>query len=123
MSRRPRFEPTPETRPRPPRRPQPRVSAAARRRRLRRARRAIDAFAAVNRYQSQLQGVALAMIAYMDQHWCGPGRGHDFDRWWCYIAYYARALRAPKLADKNNRVAREALERILDRNQIPPSKL
>ncbi len=123
MSRAEPFEPTPETTPHPPRCPELPVSAPARRRRLRRARGVLAAFPPVNRYQSQLQGVALAMIVYMDRHWCGPGRAYDFERWWRYVDYYTRALGSPELASKNHRVAREALDEILDQNQVRPKDL
>ena len=117
-----RFEPMPETPPRPPRCPEPPIPAAARRRQLRRARREIAAFPLANRYQARLQGVALAMIAYMDEHWCGPGHAYDFDRWWRIVDYYARALDSPELAG-NSRQAHAAVEKILDQNQVPPSQL
>ncbi len=117
-----RFEPMPETPPRPPRCPEPRIAAAARRRKLRRARREIAAFRCANRYQARLQGVALAMMAYMDKHWCGPGHAYDFDRWWRIVDYYARALDSPELAG-NSRQAHKAVEKILDQNQVPPSQL
>ena len=122
MSRTAPFEQMPETPPRPPRGPQPRVPAAIRRRQLRRARRSITAFTAVNRQQARLQGVALAMLAYMEKHWCGPGRAYDFERWLRIVAYYARALRAPQLAG-NKWQACEYLRRVLDQNQVKPSEL
>ncbi len=122
MSRPRPFERIPENPPRPPRCPEPRVPAAARRRRLRRARRVIGGFPPANRYQAQLQGVALAMLAYMAEHWCGPGRAYDYDRWLRIVDYYTRGLGSPELAG-NNRQAREALEKILDQNQVPPSLL
>ncbi len=111
------FEPLPETRTRPPRCPEPRVAAGARRRRLRRARRVIAAFPPANRYQAELQGSALAMIAYMDEHWCDPGHAYDFERWWRIVDYYTRALGSPELAAARDR---KLLDRILDQDQIPP---
>ncbi len=116
-------EPIPETPPHPPRRPEPAIPAAARRRRLRRARGVLEAFPPANRYQSQLKGVALAMIAYMAEHWCDPGHAYDFERWWSYIDYYTRALGSPKLASKNHWTARQALDEILEKNQIKPKNL
>ncbi len=120
--RRVRVEPIPATPPHPPRCPEPTVSAAARRRRLGRARRVLAAFPPANRYQSQLQGVALAMLSYMEKHWCGPGYAHDFERWWQIVDYYTRALGSPELAG-NHRVAHEALARILDQDQVKPKDL
>ncbi len=120
MSRAQPFEPIPETRPRPPRCPGPRIAASARRRRLRRARRAIAAFPAANRYQAELQGVALAMIGHMNRHWCGPGRAYDFDRWWRIVDYYTRFLGSPELAAARNR---DLLDKILEQNQLQPSEL
>ncbi len=120
MSRACPFEPLRENPPRPPRRPRPRVAAGARRRRLRRARRALDAFPPANRYQAELQGVVLAMIGYMDRHWCGPGRAYDFDRWWRIVDYYSRALGSPELAAARDR---DLLDKILDQNQVRPSDL
>lgn len=116
------FERIPETPPHPPRCPEPSIPAAVRRRRLSRARRVITDFPPANRYQAQLQGVALAMIGYMERHWCGAGRAYDFDRWWRIVDYYIRALGSPALAG-NHLQAREALEKILDQNQVPPSRL
>ncbi len=116
-------EPIPATPPHPPRCPEPAIPAAARRRRLRRARGVLEAFPPANRYQSQLKGVALAMIAYMAEHWCDPGHAYDFERWWSYIDYYTRALGSPKLASKNHWTARQALDEILEKNQIKPKNL
>ncbi len=122
MSRASSFEEIPATSPRPPRGPEPRVPAAVRRRQLRRARRSMTDFVVVNPQQARLQGVGLAMLAYMEEHWCGPGRAYDFERWLCIVAYYARALRAPELAG-NKWQACAYLRRVLDQNQIKPSKL
>ncbi len=60
------------------------------------------------------------MFAYMAEHWCRPGRGYDFNRWWRIADYYARALASPQLAGPG---ARRRLRRLLDQNQIPPSQL
>ncbi len=122
MSHAQQFEPIPVTPPHPPRCPRPRVAAGVRRRRLRRARGVLIAYPIANRCQAQLQGVALAMIAYMARHWCEPGRGYDFDRWSRIVDYYTRALGTPELAG-NQPQAREALAKILDQNQVPPSLL
>lgn len=116
------FEPIPKTQPHPPRRPGPRVPAAVRRQQLRRARRSLLSFRTINPQQARLQGVALAMLAYMAKHWCGPDHGYDFERWMRIVAYYDRALRWPKLAG-NKWQACAALWSILDQNQIPPKKL
>lgn len=120
MSQTTSFEPIPETRQRRPRCPEPAVSAAARRRRLRHARRVIAAFPPANPYQGQLQDVTLAMIGYMDLHWCGPGHAYDFDRWWRIVDYYARCLGSPELSGPQ---ARETLVQILEQDQIHPAKL
>ncbi len=96
------------------------VSAATRRRQLRRALRAIAAFSATNRYQAELQALTLAMLAYMREHWCGPGRADDFDRWWRIADYYGRALRWPVMAGPG---ARKMLLRVLEQNQVPPCAL
>ncbi len=117
------FEQLPETSPRPPHCPEPAIPAGARRRRLRRARRVLEAFPPANRAQSQLKGVALAMLAYMEERWCGPGHAYDFERWWTIVDYYIRCLALPELASKNSRIAREALDDILDQDQIQPKKL
>ncbi len=73
-------EAMPVTPPHPPSCPEPPGAAGDRRRRLRRARGVLAAFPLANRYQSQLQGVALAMLTYLDEHWCGPGHAYDFER-------------------------------------------
>ncbi len=112
----------PKTAPHPPRCPAPPIPAAVRRRQLRQVRRKIAAFPCVNRHQSQLQGVALAMLVYMDRHWCRPGRAYDFERWLRIVRYYARALETPELAG-NKIQAHEALEKILDQDQVRPSQL
>ncbi len=122
MSRARAFERIPETPPHPPQCPEPAIAAAARRRRLRRARRVLEAFPPANPYQSQLQGLALAMIAYMGEHWCDPGHAYDFERWWQIVDYYTRALGSPELAG-NHLVARQALEKILDQDQVRPCDL
>ncbi len=122
MSRASSFERIPKTSPRPPRGPEPRVPAAVRLRQLRRARRSVTDFAVVNPQQGRLQGVALAMLAYMEQHWCDPGRAYDFDRWLRIVAYYARALRALELAGNKWQACRY-LRQVLDQNQVKPSKL
>ncbi len=122
MSRAAAFEKIPATRPHPPRGPEPRVPAGTRRRQLRRARRSIAGFPTVNPQQTRLQGVALAMLSYMERHWCGPGHAYDFERWYRIVGYYGRALRAPELAG-NKWQAYEYVERILNQNQVPPSEL
>ncbi len=123
MSRAGAAEKIPETAPHEPRCPPPAISAGAQRARLLRAREVLSAFPPANRYQSQLQGVALAMIVYLDENWCGPDHAYDFERWWGYVDYYTRALGSPKLASKNSRIGREALNAILDENQLRPKDL
>ncbi len=120
MSRPAPFERMPVTPPHRSRCPEPRIAAGARRRRLRRARRAIAAFPPANRYQAELRGVALAMIGHMNRHWCGPGRAYDFDRWWRIVDYYTRFLGSPELAAARNRTL---LDKILEQNLVPPSRL
>ena len=44
----------------------PLYDTAARRRRLRPVRRAVEAFTAGNKYQRELQGLTLSMIGYME---------------------------------------------------------
>ncbi len=122
MSQAASFEPMPETRPRPPCGPEPRVPAAVRRRHLRRARRSLVDFPAINPQQARLQGVALAMLGYMEKHWCGPGHAYDFDRWLRIVAYYSRALHSPELAGTKWQAC-AYLRRVLDQNQVKPSQL
>ncbi len=110
-------EEIPRTLPRPPRCPEPPIPAAARRRHLRRARRTVAGLPLANRFQAELQGVTLAMIRYMRDHWCGPGHAYDFERWWCIVGYYARVLDSPELAGARNR---ELLDEILDQIQVQP---
>ncbi len=117
------FEAIPETRLYPPRCPLPLATAlgtAARRLSVRSARHRLAAFAAENRYQTQLRDLALAMLLYMQRHWCGPGHEYDFERWLRIVDYYTRALAWPDLAGP---LAFRTLEKILNQNQIPPSKL
>ncbi len=114
----------PRTRPRPPRCPPPdsrrRDPAAARRTRVRRARRGIAAFPCANRHQAKLQTLALAMLGYMADHWCDPGHEYDFDRWWHIVVYYARVLVSPQL---RGRGARKTLKKVLDQDQLHPGEL
>ncbi len=114
----------PRTRLRPPRCPPPdshrRDPAAARRARLRRARRDVAAFPCANRHQARLQTLALAMLGYMADHWCGPGHEYDFDRWWRIVAYYARVLASPELAGRG---ACKTLRKVLDQDQLHPDDL
>ncbi len=127
MSRRPAFERIPETPPHRPRLP-PAAAAlgtacrgrASRRLRVHGARHGLAGFVPENRYQAQLRDLALAMLRYMERHWCEPGHEYDFERWWRIADYYARALAWPELAGP---LAYRTLEKILDQNQIRPSKL
>ena len=114
----------PRTRPRPPRCPPPhsrrRDPTGVRRARLRRARRAVADFPCANRHQARLQTLALAMIAYMADHWCGPGHEYDFDRWFRIVVYYARVLASPELAGRG---ACKTLRKVLDQDQLHPDLL
>ncbi len=116
------FEHIPRTDPRPPRGPQPAVPESVRRRQLRQARRSLLAFPAVNPQQARLQGVALAMIAYMERYWCGPDRAYDFERWLRIVAYYDRALRWKELGGPPQLACR-VVRRILDQDQVRPCDL
>ncbi len=116
------FERIPRTDPQPPREPRPLVPENVRRRQLRQARRSILAFSAVNPQQARLQGVALAMIAYMGHYWCRPDRAYDFERWFRIVAYYDRALRWKELAGTQQQAC-IALRRILDQDQVRPCEL
>ncbi len=93
---------------------------AGRRRRLAHARRHFEAFEAANRYQSELEGTALAMISYLEDRWRVPGWPADFDRWWRILGRYARVLASGELAGPG---ARKRLERVLNENQQRPSNL
>ncbi len=123
MSRAAAFERIPETRPHPPPCSPPAATApgtAARRLRVRRARHGLAGFVPENRYQAQLRDLALAMLRYVERHWCGPGHEYDFERWLRIVDYYARVLAWPDLTGPR---AFHALEKILDQKQVPPSKL
>ncbi len=122
MSRRPAMERIPTTPPHPPWCPPPATAlgTAARRLRIRRARHTLAAFAPANRYQAELRGLALAMVRFMERHWCDPGHEYDFQRWCRIVDYYTRALAWPDLAGPR---AFRTLEKILDQKQVPPSKL
>ncbi len=102
------------------RRPERPEEAAARRRRLGRARRHLEAFETSNPYQSLLKGTALAMVGYLEEHWRVPGAGDHFDRWWPIVNRYARALATD---DFTGRGVRKRLYRLLDMNQERPSEL
>ncbi len=109
----------PRTRPRPPRCPPP-GTPAARRHRLRSARQSVAAYPCANRHQAKLQGLTLAMLGYMTDHWCDPGHEYDFDRWWRYITYYTRVLASPELAGPR---ACKTLKKVLDQDQLHPDAL
>ena len=93
-------------------------STAARRRRIQHARQQLEAFQPKNAYARQLQGTTLAMVRYMEEHWCGPGRAEDFERWWRVVKHYARVLASRQLEGKG---ARARLYRLLDKNQRRPT--
>ncbi len=116
-----------------PRRPQPSQTAASseavarrarfereRRRRLELARRKLEGFEPANRYQSKLQSTTLAMVRYMAEHWCGPDRVEDYDRWWLIVNRYARVLFSGTLQGPGTQAR---LKRLLDQNQKRPSDL
>ncbi len=92
----------------------------ARRRRLVGVRRQLEAFEVANRYQSELKGTTLAMIAYMDEHWCRPERAADFDRWWRFVERYTAVLTSGELAGPGTF---DRLESLLNENQQRPSDL
>lgn len=93
---------------------------AARRRQLARARRQLEAFDTANRYQAELKGTALAMIAYLEDRWRVPGWATDVDRWWHILGRYAAVLVSGDLAGPG---ARRRLEQVLNENQVRPMDL
>lgn len=95
-------------------------AAAVRRRRLARLRRQLEAFEASNRYQAELKGTTLALIAYMDDYWCEPERAADFERWWRVVRRYATVLASDPFTGRG---ARQRLQRLLNENQERPSDL
>ncbi len=113
------LEPLPRTRSRLPSCPSP-GAEAARRARARRARRDLLAFPCGNPHQRKLRNVALAMVGYMEEHWCAAGHEYDFDRWWQVVAYYARVLASPDLAGRR---AARTVEEVLAQDQLHPREL
>ena len=95
-------------------------AAAARRRLLATARRRLEAFEAKNRHQAHLHGLTLTMVTYMEEHWCVPGAGDQFARWWPVVRDYATALATD---DFTGHGALKRLNRLLNRNQMQPSRL
>ncbi len=91
-----------------------------RRQRLAHARRHLEAFAAANRYQSELKGVAMAMIGYLEGRWRIPGWSAEFDRWWQILGRYAGVLASDQLTGPR---ALKRLKRVLSENQHRPSDL
>ncbi len=67
------------------------------------ARRAIEGFAADNRYQRQLQSLLIVMLDHMDGVARQPGGCRDLDGWWTVLRHYQRTLASPEMAGRRAR--------------------
>ncbi len=71
------------------------------------ARRVIEPFETVNRYQQELKALLTTMMDYMEGAHCRPGtrldEERDFDRWMGIVKRYWRALESPEMASRRAR--------------------